>query len=469
MYFCVGLMLSAVAVLSYAETIPATPKPSGTVFDPGAWRYSNYSIKADPVSAAKAGKSICVDKGTFTLGGAYGSGGAVLVALAGCPYMGDSNFVTFPVCPAGSSSAGAEPGCKTNNPTYECPLDGNWTLVGELCTRADCAADEWRQSDGTCKKNCSAYGTNYSSGYYDIGTSPTGRVQNSGCTPDGCAVLFSGDSPAATRVVDGVTRYYAQGTYDYGGPEEICTPGTDAGVPAGSDTPPEDSCGAGQGKATMNGSTVCIDTKTGEPVDTKAPTTSEKETTNTTDNGDGTQTTETVKETTTCAGDSCTTTKTTTTSGSGGGGGGTSTETTTQSKNDFCAKNPNDPQCTGGGGGGGAGDGEGEGEDSPSISTGELGKVPTLYEPKYPNGIIGVWNENIGAIKSSPLFSLPQVFAPTNINGGSCPNWSMSANLGARMNFGGHSIAPPCYVWDFIKIVVIIGALMLARALIFGG
>lgn len=103
-----------------------------------------------------------------------------------------------------------------------------------------------------------------------------------------------------------------------------------------------------------------------------------------------------------------------------------------------------------------------------TVNDSELPEVPKLYERKYPDGMQGVWDEKIGEIKATPLFSLPQVFAP-NIAGGSCPSWTFNANIGPGMMLGTGSISPPCWVWDFIKAIVIIGSLMLARALIFGG
>ncbi|WP_153111056.1 hypothetical protein [Propionivibrio limicola] len=104
-----------------------------------------------------------------------------------------------------------------------------------------------------------------------------------------------------------------------------------------------------------------------------------------------------------------------------------------------------------------------------SVSDTELPELPKLYEPKYPNGLTGVWNENIEAIKATPLFSLPQVFAPTGIDSGTCPVWRLSANLGPNMNYGTFDISPPCMIWPFLKAITIIGSLILARALIFGG
>lgn len=103
-----------------------------------------------------------------------------------------------------------------------------------------------------------------------------------------------------------------------------------------------------------------------------------------------------------------------------------------------------------------------------TVTDTDLPEQPTLYERKYPDGLTGVWNSKIADLKATPLFSLPQVFAPS-IDGGSCPTWTFNANLGGVMNYGSGTISPPCFIWPFLKAIMVIGALMLARALIFGG
>lgn len=109
-----------------------------------------------------------------------------------------------------------------------------------------------------------------------------------------------------------------------------------------------------------------------------------------------------------------------------------------------------------------------ESSEGPPTDT-PLPERPKLYERKYPEGIVGIWNEKSETIKQSPLFTLASQLMPTGINGGQCPSWQLDLDMAGFHNWGTHNVAPPCWIWDFGKVVVIIGALILARALIFGG
>lgn len=105
-----------------------------------------------------------------------------------------------------------------------------------------------------------------------------------------------------------------------------------------------------------------------------------------------------------------------------------------------------------------------------SITDTAFGAIPALYVRKYPDGLTGVWSAKITAIKATPLFSLVGNLMPTSIgSSGACPTWPIDFNFGAWANFGVHDVAPPCWVWTFGKTVILISALLLARALIFGG
>lgn len=98
-----------------------------------------------------------------------------------------------------------------------------------------------------------------------------------------------------------------------------------------------------------------------------------------------------------------------------------------------------------------------------------LPEVPKLYTPKYLDGIKGVWDTQIGKVKSSKIGQLTSSLVPTFPETGTCPVWSVSSDFGALGNFGTGNVAPPCWIWPIAKIFTIIGALFLARALIFGG
>lgn len=93
---------------------------------------------------------------------------------------------------------------------------------------------------------------------------------------------------------------------------------------------------------------------------------------------------------------------------------------------------------------------------------------PVLYERKYPTGLVGVWSQKKADLVATPLIGVVASLMPSVGSGGSCPAWNLNLNLGT-WNYGAHNVAPPCYIWEWAKFFVIAGALLLARALIFGG
>lgn len=107
-------------------------------------------------------------------------------------------------------------------------------------------------------------------------------------------------------------------------------------------------------------------------------------------------------------------------------------------------------------------------EEPPPTDT-PLPDLPKLYERKYPDGMTGIWNEKSEALKQTPLFTLAEQLMPTDISGGSCPSWQIPLDMAGFHSWGVADVSPPCWIWDFGKVVILIGALILARALIFGG
>lgn len=97
-----------------------------------------------------------------------------------------------------------------------------------------------------------------------------------------------------------------------------------------------------------------------------------------------------------------------------------------------------------------------------------LSDVPKLYKRKYENGIVGVWTEKKAQLSSSGLGSLLQAMMPNIGSSGGCPVFSIPAKIGP-LSFGSGFSGPPCYIWEFCKVVVLLGAAFLARALVFGG
>lgn len=98
-----------------------------------------------------------------------------------------------------------------------------------------------------------------------------------------------------------------------------------------------------------------------------------------------------------------------------------------------------------------------------------LPPVPDLYTRKYPNGMEGVWNDYKEQLKGTDLVSLVGKLMPNVGDGGSCPTWPINLDLEQWASYGTHDVAPPCWIWDVAKAILILSALLLARALVFGG
>lgn len=102
-----------------------------------------------------------------------------------------------------------------------------------------------------------------------------------------------------------------------------------------------------------------------------------------------------------------------------------------------------------------------------SFTDKDLPPVPDLYKQKYPDGLTGVWNEKLTAIKSAPLFSFVNALSAGAPNGGSCPSWTLSlAGIG---KLGSYTLQPPCIIWPFVRWALLITALFVSRRLVFGG
>jgi hypothetical protein len=173
----------------------------------------------------------------------------------------------------------------TSEVLESCPADS--TETGASCT---CNIGHQPSPDGQkCDSKCGAPNSVASSGYYDVGPSSGASPLLSACK-GGCKVFFDGVSPAGSATVNGQKHWFAKGSYHYGSGH--CTAAQDAAKQVGSANPamPADTCAPGQGSATMNGKTVCVDQGTGDPVEPPADKSSTStETTNTT-NPDGSTT-----------------------------------------------------------------------------------------------------------------------------------------------------------------------------------
>lgn len=379
--------------------------------------------------------------------------------------------------------------CAGTGVQYYCPNGG--TLSGTNCVHT-CPVGQIEQSDGSCASPCPVF---------DGTDKPELTTQPSTCTcpvgtkwyyGGGCRKTCAAGSEAGVMANAGFDINIAKGQIEgcYGG----CGVQHKAGVyyifkdgstsapaaytgwacsgngvgtaPTGNGQPQPDNqqtkeadkkpplCGAGEGVITSSsGNVLCL--PAGTP-NTSTPKVASKKAEETYPDGSKKVTTSTD---TTDPYTGATDTRTTTTSTGGmAGPAGTTTSTGTKSSNST---------------GSGAAAGEG-GDCDPSKTAcggpGKFGENGNLYEKKYPNGLDGLLTAKYNDLKSKPVFGLVSQLAPSNLpNSGQCPTWSFSSNIGPKMPFGGGQFAPPCWVFDAIKIILLVTALLTARRLIFGG
>lgn len=97
-----------------------------------------------------------------------------------------------------------------------------------------------------------------------------------------------------------------------------------------------------------------------------------------------------------------------------------------------------------------------------------LGDVPKLYTPKYPKGMTGVWDAQKSKLANTPVAKVASQLMPNIGSGGTCPSWMLPLDVGIA-SFGEWNVAPPCWIWDAAKVIIVVSSLLLARALVFGG
>lgn len=97
----------------------------------------------------------------------------------------------------------------------------------------------------------------------------------------------------------------------------------------------------------------------------------------------------------------------------------------------------------------------------------EFPPVEPFYVQKYPEGLQGVWDNAKADFDNSEFMSFLHSFVPQF--SGSCPSWSMSFSISSWANYGTIGFVNLCYVFDFIKVVILVTALFTARAITFGG
>ncbi|MDO9448877.1 MAG: virulence factor TspB C-terminal domain-related protein [Rugosibacter sp.] len=221
--------------------------------------------------------SACWSQG-YTLSGVSYTGGNCISGATGNAFAVGRTYT----CPSGSSRQVIDNDYVCRTTTNQCPP--NSTLVSGSCK---CNANYSQLDNSSCVARCPSAGSILVSGYFDLGTSPLASF-GLRCSSNGCGVLFSGVSPAATSLINGVKHYYAKGDFAHLGPDETCTPSSAPGIPSNTSSLPVTTCALDQISITVNGIKKCVDgtgtVQSSEPEKTKTTTSV------TVTNGDGSST-----------------------------------------------------------------------------------------------------------------------------------------------------------------------------------
>lgn len=94
-------------------------------------------------------------------------------------------------------------------------------------------------------------------------------------------------------------------------------------------------------------------------------------------------------------------------------------------------------------------------------------KVDPFYTQKYPDGMKGVWEARKSELLGSSFMTFLNGFIPTF--SGSCPTFGLSFDIMSHANFGYVTFSSLCYIFDFIKVIMLVTAMFTCRAIIFGG
>lgn len=369
LYFLVGVMLSAVTVLSYAETQPATSEV-------GWWDGGSVASKFSTASAVCAYvASVDNRKPWYNVQVRFSDATHGMCTGQTYYYGGGAIFNTIWDFQAVVATT-----------VLSCPTGQNWTLSGTNCTRPDCTADQERDSSGICIAKCVSPAVRNASGIcvvpskvcYSIVVTPSGSCAKSGpctdgevagltfnqpicadakldpaagCPPGGIVVgKFADGKPiclspppsdaACTEAGGTVAGTIGTTSVCSKAINPLCADGSASIGTANGSPVCQDTCPAGSATGTLNGVTSCWPVG---KINTAGSQSKGGSSTTTTPPGGGAATTTTVDSSTTCTTDGgCTTTSVSTTNGS------STTTTTQQSQTDFCAKNPTDKNCASG-------------------------------------------------------------------------------------------------------------------------
>lgn len=106
-------------------------------------------------------------------------------------------------------------------------------------------------------------------------------------------------------------------------------------------------------------------------------------------------------------------------------------------------------------------------EEEYTFEDSEFPDVDPFYVQKYPDGFQGVWDSFSADMQDSEFVRFMNSFVPSF--SGSCPAFSLNLNIASWANYGTQQFGSLCYVFDFVKIILLVTALFTCRAIIFGG
>lgn len=108
-----------------------------------------------------------------------------------------------------------------------------------------------------------------------------------------------------------------------------------------------------------------------------------------------------------------------------------------------------------------------EEESEPTFTDSALPQIEPFYDPIYKVGLGGVWQQRMAEVDNSPFIDFMHSFVPSFAS--SCPSFALGFNISSWANYGTVSFWSLCWIFDFIKVVMLVTAAFLCRALIFGG
>lgn len=98
----------------------------------------------------------------------------------------------------------------------------------------------------------------------------------------------------------------------------------------------------------------------------------------------------------------------------------------------------------------------------------EFPDVPELYEQKYPDGLVGVWQEKWPELQATEFIQGVQEMIPDLEGGGSCPAFQFEFNWFSVAQWGTFDLEFPCALIQVAALILLISATFVAWGIIFG-